>query len=154
LDLYGIDASQKAIILSRAAFGRNPDSIDVTGIQCLDETKIREAYVASKNTILVVNCTLENNIIKVQIEPVAIDKNHSLAQVTGTQNAVLIQTQHNETIELYGTGVGRWPVAESVFADLLELSNQLNRNQLHMQKIDHNSFVESEITNKSLEEVV
>ena len=154
LDLYGINASQKATILCRAAFGRNPDSIDVTGIQCLDETKIREAYAACKNIRLVVNCTFENNIIKANVEPVAIDINHCLAHVTGTQNAVVIETQDNITMELHGTGVGRWPVAESVFSDLLELSNQLNRNQSYINRTGHNYLVESEIKNKSLEEVV
>lgn len=154
LDLYGIDASQKAIILSRVAFGRDPDSIDITGIQYLDESKIREAYQSGKNIRLVVNCTLENNTIAAKIEPIAIDTNHSLAHVTGTQNAILIHTQQGEKIELHGTGGGRWPVAESVFADLLALSNLLNHNQLCVNKLTQNNFSYPEIESKSLEEVI
>lgn len=154
LDLYGVDASQKALILSRVAFGREPDSIDTTGIQYLDETKIRDAHLAGKNIRLVVNCTLENNIIEAKVEPVAIDLNHSLAHVTGIHNAVLIHTQHNEIIELHGTGTGRWPVAESVFADLLDLSNQVNRNQLHVNQTVHDNLIHPEIQSESLEEVV
>lgn len=154
LDLYGIDASQKAIILSRIAFGQDPDSIDITGIQYLDETKIREAYLAGKNIRLVVNCTFNNNRVEAKIEPVAIDTNHSLAHVTGTQNAVLIHNQHNEKIELHGKGAGRWPVAESVFADLLDLSNQVNHNELCVNKQKQANFSYLEIKGKSLEDVI
>ncbi len=154
LDLYGIDASEKAIILSRIAYGRDPDSVDITGIQYLDETKIREAHLAGKNIRLVVNCTLENHHIKTKVEPITIDLNHSLAHVTGTHNAVLIHTKHNGILELHGTGAGRWPVAESVFADLIALSNQVNRKQLHGEQIAHKKFIHPELQGESLEEVV
>jgi homoserine dehydrogenase len=103
---------------------------------------------------LVVNCTLENHHIKAKVEPITIDLNHSLAHITGTQNAVLIHTEHNGVLEFHGTGAGRWPCAESAFADLLALSNQVNRRQLHVNQSTHKHFTHPKLQGESLEEVV
>lgn len=155
LDLYGVDATQKAILLSRTAFGRDPDTIEMIGIQRLDETSIHDAQAAGKNIRLVVSCVLENKQIKVSVEPTAMELSHPLAQVSGMHNAVLIRTQSNRLIELHGKGAGRWPVAESVFGDLLNLSSRIRRNQLHINAIN---FVTPEakdiIRSECIEEVV
>lgn len=149
LDLYSADMAQKAKILCRSAFGRDADTMDIQGIQSLDETTIRNAHLAGKHIRLIINCTLENNRIDVKIEPISIDLNHPFAQVSGQENAVLIRTQHNEILEMHGTGTGRWPIAEAVFADLLDLSNQVNRNQLQV-----NYRIDSKSKDKALEKSI
>ena len=46
---------------------------------------------------------------------------HPLARCRGANNAVVITLKSGRTIELRGRGAGRWPTAESVLGDLLEL---------------------------------
>lgn len=154
LDIHGIDVREKAIILSRVAFGRDPDTIDCVGIQYLDELKIHDAELAQKNIRLLVSCTIKDHLIHAQIEPIALDLEHPLAHVTGIHNAILIHTENHQSIELHGKGAGRWPVAESVFADLLELSTQLNQQKQDLNSLVQNPMIAPELTSQLFEKEV
>ncbi|MEL6396678.1 MAG: hypothetical protein AAFQ71_11850 [Planctomycetota bacterium] len=51
-----------------------------------------------------------------------------LFDVAGEENSVIIECADGTTEEIRGRGAGRWPTAESVLADLLELSRDRSRN--------------------------
>lgn len=121
LDLSGEDAAQKLIIISRLAFGIEPARIETTGIQNLDEEFIREAVHKNKVVRLVASCSVQNNEIVARVQPRAISNSHPLANITNENNGILLRTMHDETIFLHGKGAGRWPTAEAVYADLLDL---------------------------------
>ena len=55
------------------------------------------------------------------VDLVTVDKAHPLARCRGANNAVVITLKNGRAIELRGQGAGRWPTAESVVGDLLEL---------------------------------
>ncbi len=157
IDLYGFDATQKATLISRAAFGRDPDTIDRVGIQSVDEMTIRNATDAGKNIRLVINCALKDDKVHVKIEPIALDINHPLGQVTDVHNAILIHTHLNDVIELHGKGAGRGPGAESVFADLLALSEQAHHHSPKENPLEHNQAIPaefSEVNHDLVEEMV
>jgi homoserine dehydrogenase len=44
--------------------------------------------------------------------------------VRGAQNAAIIERDGGDTELVLGTGAGRWPTAEAVFADLLDLARE------------------------------
>ncbi|HVV68841.1 MAG TPA: homoserine dehydrogenase [Gammaproteobacteria bacterium] len=121
-DIEGLDAAQKATIISRFAFGRDPDSILVEGIQDVCENHLREQYAQGNIIKLIASCVLNDGKIQANIKPVALHYTHPLAAISGANNAIVIETGHQEAIHLHGKGAGRWPTAEAVFADLLTLS--------------------------------
>jgi homoserine dehydrogenase len=46
---------------------------------------------------------------------------HPMDQAQGEGNAIVIETEEGKRIALAGKGAGRWPTAEAVVADLLDL---------------------------------
>ncbi|MDF3054787.1 MAG: aspartate kinase, homoserine dehydrogenase [Gammaproteobacteria bacterium] len=122
-DLNGLDAQQKTHLISRIAFGKDPDNLEVAGIQHLNEQIIRSAKKKGKVIRLVASCELEkNDRVRAKISPIELDLTHPLAQVSGEENSILVHTANDKVIQWRGKGAGRWPTAESVFADLLDLS--------------------------------
>ncbi len=131
-DIEGLDAAQKATIISRFAFGRDPDTIAVQGIQDVCEKNLRAQHSLGNNIKLVASCVLNNGKIHADIRPIALHFEHPLAGVPGANNAILIETLDDQVIHLHGKGAGRWPTAEAVFADLLDLSFSHQANLLNI----------------------
>src|SRR5262249_53465227 len=111
-DIEGLDAAQKATIISRFAFGRDPDSMAIQGIQNVCEKNIREQHDQGNSVKLVASCVLNDGKIQADIKPVALQFGHPLAHVPEANNAIMIETLEDETIHLHGKGAGRWPTAE------------------------------------------
>ncbi len=131
LDISGQDAAQKIIIISRLAFGREPDVINVQGIQTLQEKFIRDEAAKGNLVRLIASCTVEQDNIHAEIKPISLHKMHPLASVPAANNAITIQTIQDEIIQLNGKGAGRWPTAQAVYADLLELLSVNIRDKSH-----------------------
>ncbi len=128
-DINGLDAAQKTVLISRIAFDQDPDQLDITGIQHLKEQHIHDALKRHKIIRLVAQCRRKNNKIHAVVKPLFLNEDHPLAQVQSANNVVMIRNTRNEDQYWYGKGAGQWPTAESVFADLLTLSNTLLRRE-------------------------
>jgi homoserine dehydrogenase len=55
----------------------------------------------------------------VSLKTIAAD--HYLAGAKGEQNRLVIEGQSGQNLSLRGKGAGRWPTAEAVMADLLDI---------------------------------
>jgi hypothetical protein len=62
-----------------------------------------------------------NGRIVAEVAPRLLPLDHPMAQAQGEGNAILIETEEGKRISLAGKGAGRWPTAEAVMADLLDL---------------------------------
>lgn len=124
LDINGLDAAQKLTIISRWAFNQKLEKLDVCGIEHLDEKTVQTAAKNDQVVKLVAHCTWDQHGVQASVKPVFLPRMHRLASVSGENNCILIQTLQDEIIELHGKGAGRWPTAEAVYADLLDLSHQ------------------------------
>ncbi|HEY2974633.1 MAG TPA: homoserine dehydrogenase [Pyrinomonadaceae bacterium] len=122
-DLSGIDAAQKLILLTRAAFGISPrlESIPRKGIEELNNQKLRQAEQQGQVIRLVARCYVSEKGIESRVEPIALPLNHPLAQTHGAENCLLIEPEVGEPWVISGTGAGRWPTTEAVMADLFDL---------------------------------
>ena len=126
LDLEGIDAAQKLILLARAAFDVSLPlhTINRKGIQGLSAETMRQAQARGQTVRLVVECRKAGDRIEASVAPVELPLNHSLAQVTGAENRLIVQPEAGDPVVVSGTGAGRWPTTEAVMADLFDLKRQ------------------------------
>jgi len=130
LDLEGIDAAQKLILLARAAFELSLplEAIDIKGIATLNVDILSQLQERKKTLRLVAECSRKDGFVQARVAPVELDITDHLAQVYGVENRLIVETEGGEPIIVSGTGAGRWPTAEAVMADLLEIrSNEQSK---------------------------
>jgi homoserine dehydrogenase len=123
LDLEGIDAAQKLILLARAAFDTSLPihSIARKGINGLNPEAMRQAQERGRTMRLVADCKKTDGRITASVAPVELPFKNPLAQVTGAENRLIVQPELGEPIVVSGSGAGRWPTTEAVIADLFEI---------------------------------
>ncbi len=121
-DLDGSDAARKLVILARAAWGGDLAFEDVVrrGIDTLtpDDLVPRAGQVLR---LLAHAEELESGRIRARVEVRWLPQEHPLAQARAEGNALWIEDRTGHRRLLTGKGAGRWPTAEAVFADLMEL---------------------------------
>jgi homoserine dehydrogenase len=108
LDLDGTDAAQKLVILTRAAFGRAPQHLFQEGIEKVTGGGVRLVATSDGQ--------------RAEVRPVVLFPDHPLASCSGAENRLLIHRRDAPPLVLSATGAGRWPTAEAVLADLLDLA--------------------------------
>jgi homoserine dehydrogenase len=123
-DLDGTDATHKLVIVARTAFGVDLDFADVRrrGIDRLDPQEVRAACEAGGIVRLVASCrrTLSGGV-EAEVGPVRLAADHPLAQPRNEENRALVQPESGMPLVVEGKGAGRWPTAESVVADVLDV---------------------------------
>ncbi len=126
LDLDGVDALQKLILLARAAFNVSlpMHSISRKGIQGLTAEVIRQSQSRGQTIRLVAECHKSGERIEASVKPIELPLSHPLARVNGAENRLLVQTEAGESIVVSGTGAGRWATTEAVMADLFDIRRQ------------------------------
>lgn len=112
--------------MAREAFGigLDPASIRREGIEELTAESVREQAPDGKTLRLVASARRTEEGLVTRVSPVALPDSHPLAQIHGEENRILIETADGARHELTGKGAGRWPTAESVFADIAELATR------------------------------
>jgi homoserine dehydrogenase len=120
-DLNGTDVAQKLILLAHAAFDIPLSSIQKQGIENLKPKQIREAKNNGRATRLVAECRREVHGVVASVFPVELPSDHPLANVSGVENRLIVQSQNGRTWEVGGRGAGRWPTTEAVIGDLFDL---------------------------------
>ncbi len=117
-DIYGWDAARKLSLLIHRAWGVQlpPERIPSQGIAALTSAEV------GPNLRLVAKAYRHaDGRISASVQPTELPKDHVLLQANGVGNAVLIEDSLLQSHLLLGDGAGRWPTAEAVFADLLDV---------------------------------
>src|SRR5947209_11696239 len=122
-DLQATDAAQKLLLLTRAAFGARAafNTIQVRGILSIPASEVRALAASGQAVRLVARARKNGSRIEACICPEILSADHVFAQVHDEHNCLVLTTSCGETITLRGRGAGRWPTAEAVFADALDL---------------------------------
>jgi len=123
IDLDGIDAAEKLILLTRAAFDVNLPihAVSRKGLEGLNPKILRNAQEQGKTVRLVAECRRFAGRIEASVKPVELPFDHPLAQVSGVENRLIVEPEVGERIVVSGKGAGRWPTTEAVMADLFEI---------------------------------
>jgi homoserine dehydrogenase len=126
-DLNGTDAAQKLILLARQAFGISLPFAAVAreGIDQIDPQLVRKAHDEGQTVRLIASCRRESDGLKASVKPFVLSLSHPLASTNGVENRLLIEPIVGTPDVVSGKGAGRWPTAEAVMADLLDIKRQL-----------------------------
>jgi homoserine dehydrogenase len=127
LDLDGTDAAQKLILLARLAFGVSLtlESIRREGIDGLATADLQTAHDRAACIRLIATCRRTAQGLEGHIAPIQLPQSHPLASVAGSQNRILVELLSGETFVVSATGAGRWPTAEAVIADLMDIRREV-----------------------------
>jgi len=122
-DLDGSDAAQKLALLAQVAFETQIpfQEVDKKGILGILEEEIRELTETGQKVRLVAHAVRSQRGTDCRVSPETIDSDHPFASVNGEANWLEVKTSAGEVFTVSGRGAGRWPTAEAVFADALDL---------------------------------
>lgn len=125
-DVKGIDAAIKLVILANTIWGNGVKMTDVdrTGIDLLTPEAIRLAEEEDCTIRLIAEADKTTGLLRVS--PRIIAKNHPLA-VTGTLNAITLETDMAKEVTLVGRGAGSIETASAIIGDLLFIKRNYDR---------------------------
>ena len=124
-DVEGFDAADKAAILAGLAFHSRVTDKDVyrEGISKITaaDVKVAKAMDMVIKLLAITELTSEGEI-SVRVHPALISRNHPLASVRESFNAVFVQAKSAGEMMFYGRGVGGEPTASAVLGDLVAIA--------------------------------
>jgi homoserine dehydrogenase len=125
LDIKGLDARNKLLILCAHAFGVIPDihEIPVYGIDGIGELESRYAREKGlKIKLLATAVKTENNKVSAIVSPAFVSSDSPLYGVDDVFNGVITETAFADRQFFSGKGAGDFPTASAVLSDLSALS--------------------------------
>ena len=123
-DLDGDDAAAKLCLMARHGFEAplRANQISMESLSDLSQDRIDAARNAGKVIRQISEIKRDEKgalCASVSLQTIAAD--HYLAGAKGEQNRLVIEGQSGQKLVLRGKGAGRWPTAEAVMADLLDI---------------------------------
>ncbi len=76
---------------------------------------------------LLAECRREGGGVRAEVRPVALPARDFLAGARGEENRVVVERVGGPPLRLAGRGAGRWPTAEAMLADVLEIARRRHR---------------------------
>jgi homoserine dehydrogenase len=126
----GYDAGAKAAIIASIAFGVNVVAGDVyhEGISNLTADDIAFAHrLGYEVKLLAVAEQGEDGRVAVRVHPAMLPKDHPLATVRDSFNAVFVEGDAVGQLMFYGRGAGGGPTASAVLGDLIDAAGNLRK---------------------------
>jgi homoserine dehydrogenase len=124
-DVEAIDAASKAAILAGLAFHSRVCDADVyrEGITKItaNDVKVAKAMDMVIKLLAIAELTPEGEI-SVRVHPALISRNHPLASVRESFNAVFVEAKSAGQLMFYGKGAGGEPTASAILGDLVAVA--------------------------------
>jgi len=123
LDVSGMDAAHKALILSVIAFGAKPDfsKVRVSGVDQIDGLDIKFADKMGYRIRLVTESTKNESGVRCSVAPALFKVDHPLAQISGPTNAIMVEGDPVGSVTMAGPGAGEGPTASAVMGDITRI---------------------------------
>jgi homoserine dehydrogenase len=132
LDIDGLDARDKIVILARLAFhgALSPEDVRVTGIRHVSATDFLYARRLN-STIRLVACAESNaQGLNVSVGPWLVRRDSMLAKVDGPNNAIFLVGEKVGAQMLYGRGAGGNATGAAVLSDVIQIAKHIAREQV------------------------
>ena len=130
-DVEGFDAGAKAAIIATIAFGSRVVAGDVyhEGISQITAKDIAMAAKLGYVIKLLAICEQDpaSKEIAVRVHPAMVPKQHPLASVRDSYNAVFVEGEAVGSLMFYGRGAGGSPTASAVLGDLIDAAVNLRK---------------------------
>ncbi len=125
-DVEGYDSSYKLSILSSLAFNKRlpVELISREGITGITKEDIAVASDLGFVVKLLAIAKRHGDKIEARVTPVFLDKNHPLANVNDSFNAVFLVGDNVGDIMLYGRGAGALPTGSAIVSDIVFCARQ------------------------------
>ena len=124
-DIEGFDAAAKAAILAGLAFHSRVTDNDVyrEGISKITaaDVKVAKAMEMVIKLLAIAELTPEG-AVSVRVHPALISRNHPLASVRDSFNAVFVEAESAGQMMFYGKGAGGAPTASAILGDLVAVA--------------------------------
>ncbi len=126
LDIEGMDAAHKLVILIRLAHGKHYplQQLRVQGVSQVKATDIAFAKDFGYQIKLIAQVKVCDSSLQAGVFPALVPFEHILAKVMGPFNAVWLEGQAVGPIMLYGQGAGALPTGNAVLADVMALAKK------------------------------
>jgi len=123
LDIDGFDTAHKAVILSSLACGHpvEMDAVGVEGIRGISSTDIKYALSMGYRIKLIALVRREASELEALVAPMLVPLDNMLASVNGVFNAVMVNSDLDDTTLYYGRGAGRLPTGSAVLGDICDI---------------------------------
>ncbi|MEE4351212.1 MAG: homoserine dehydrogenase [Pacificimonas sp.] len=123
-DIDGIDAAHKLAILASLAFGTEIafDAVETRGIREIEAVDIARAAALGYRVRLVGEARCSGGVLFQRVHPVLVPRDHPLAKVEGSLNAVVADGNFVGRLSFEGAGAGAGPTASAVVADIIDIA--------------------------------
>ena len=140
LDVEGIDAAHKLMILAGVGFGipMQFDKAYTEGITKLTREDIRYAEELGYRVKLLGITKRTENGVELRVHPTLIPEKRLIANVNGAMNAVVVKGDAVGPTLYYGAGAGAEPTASAVVADLVDVTRMQTADP--HQRVPHLAF--------------
>ena len=124
LDIEGIDAAHKLVIMVNLAYGTPipMDAVYTEGISKISTVDMTFAQELGLTIKLLGIAKFQENVIEARVHPTLIPTESPMAQVSGVYNAIHVVGDAVGDIVLYGQGAGSLPTASAVVGDIIDLA--------------------------------
>ncbi len=123
LDIEGLDAAHKLVLLIRLAYGENYPlaRLPVEGITRVTPTDIRFAAEFGYTIKLIGQVKRVDGRLEAGVFPMLVHGDYLLASVQGAFNAIRVEGDASGPMLFHGKGAGGLPTASAVMADIMAL---------------------------------
>jgi len=135
MDIDGIDAAQKLVVLSELAFGMHVQLQDITieGIRHLEQADLKQAASLGYVIKHIAIARKVDGRLDLRVGPMLLHKRHPLASVRNEFNAILVKADAVGEMILQGKGAGAMPTASAVLSDIVDVA--LRDAPVHLRKL-------------------
>ena len=122
-DIDGFDAFNKILILSAIAFRAKiyPDNIYYEGIRNISKLDIEYARELGYTVKLLALARNTGTDLDIRVHPALIPKKHTLANIGGAYNGILVRGGDFGDLTFSGLGAGALPAGSMIVSDVVEI---------------------------------
>ncbi len=126
-DVCGFDAARKLAILSSIGFRANVtfEDVIVEGITKISSNDIKYAKEMGYTIKLLTVALRHDNGISLNVYPAFVPRNHPMASVQGSYNAIYVTGNIVDDVMFYGRGAGSLPTASAVMGDVINTAQHI-----------------------------
>ena len=127
-DIDGFDAYNKIFILSAIAFRAkiNPDKIYYEGIRNISKLDIEYAREFGYTIKLLALAEDDGQQLDVRVHPALIPKRHTMANINGAYNGILLRGEGFGDLTFSGLGAGALPAGSMIVSDIVNIVNNFD----------------------------